>query len=254
MLKALRACARDLGVTVPSAARYESWRASRGLGAPTVAHFRSRFGSWRKALAALLGGPEADPTRRRLLPSNSKFTEEAARSALRAFLAALRPGEPSTRWSYAQWASRQPRNADGTSAVPRSVYPFVRLFGFLGRGPRRPRACSLPCPVRTPAASPRPARAAVALRRAHRALGDPMTFAMFNAWAAEDRRRYAAGIDPEIPPAPSATSVRRLFGGWHPAVRKVLVAPFLWAGALGELRQRLRSRWGLHRPEEVLEL
>jgi hypothetical protein len=43
MLEALRACARDLGVTVPSAEKYESWRASRGLGAPNVAQFRSRF-------------------------------------------------------------------------------------------------------------------------------------------------------------------------------------------------------------------
>jgi hypothetical protein len=49
-----------------------------------------------------------------------------------------------------------------------------------------------------------------------------MTFAMYNAWAAEDRRRYAAGVDPDIPPALCATSVRRLFAGWHPAVRTVL--------------------------------
>jgi hypothetical protein len=243
MLEAVRACGRDLGVTVPSAAKYESWRASRGLGAPTVAQFRSRFGSWRKALAALLGGPEADPTRRRLLPSNPKFTEEAVRSALRAFLASLAPGEPPTRWSYAQWASRQARNADGTSAVPRSAYPFLRLFGswdaaLAAEGVQPPLPRQHACRVAASRNS-----AAIALRRAHRALGDPMTFAMFNAWAAEDRRRYAAGIDPEIPPAPSATSVRRLFGGWHAAVRKVL-----GDGVLLSARGRPRS-WGLSQLE-----
>lgn len=222
MSEALGTCARDLGVTVPSAAKYASWRASRGFGAPTIAQFRSRFGSWRKALVALLGGPDADPTRRRLLPSNPKFTEEAARSALRAFLGSLPPGDPATRWSYAQWASRQPRNTDGTTAAPRSASPFVRLFGSWGaalaaEGVQPPLSRQHACRVAASRKS-----ATIALRRGHRALGAPLTFAMFNAWAADDRRRFAAGIDPHIPPALAATTVRRLFGSWHAAVRAVL--------------------------------
>src|SRR5262249_1716122 len=91
MREALVACATDGKIGIPSAARYDRGRtpAPAGVGAPTVQQFRSMFGSWANAQAAVLGLPETDPLSRRLLPYTPVFTREEVSDALREFHASL---------------------------------------------------------------------------------------------------------------------------------------------------------------------
>jgi hypothetical protein len=136
MRDALVACARDIGVTVPSAGRYERWRASSPsfAGAPTLGRFRRRFGSWSKALSSLLGEPETDPTVNRLLAHHPGFSsrEHCGRSAhsTRVWprmsfrrLVRTRSGPP-------------PRRGIATEG-PGSRRPATRLIATLGPGPQR---------------------------------------------------------------------------------------------------------------------
>ena len=120
MRDALAACARELGVAIPSVAQYEGWRVGSptGVGAPTSAQLRSACGSWSKASSMLLDAPEADPTRRRLLVHGGRFTEEQALQAVRTFLAGLAGDERPTISRYLEWAAVVPRDADGRTRVP----------------------------------------------------------------------------------------------------------------------------------------
>ena len=66
--------------------------------------------------------------------------------------------------------------------------------------------------------------------------------------------RFAGGEPRGLDPALAAVALARGGLGREQRLGEALVAPFLGACTLGELRQRLRGRWGLHRPEQVLEL
>ena len=225
MREALRACARELGVAVPSAAQYEAWRVGSptGVGAPTIAQLRSACGSWSKALALLFDAPEADPTRRRLLAHGGRFDRGAAVRAVRDFLAWLPPDEPPTFSRYREWSSCVPPDEDGRTRVPSKEQPFIRLFGSWTRALRVAGVE----PSRLRIQRTRRARyftrddLLAALQAAHAELGEPLSRARYDAWVHE-RDRQAKGDDSELQPAPLSATISNKLGGWRRASTTVL--------------------------------
>jgi hypothetical protein len=225
MRGALRACAGELGVAVPSAAQYEAWRVGSptGVGAPTIAQLRRAGGSWSKALVLLFDAPEADPTRRRLLAHGGRFNQGAAVRAVREFLAWLPPDESPTLSRYLEWASRVPRDEDGRTRVPCNEQPFNRLFGSWSSALR---AAGVE-PSRMHIQRARRARRftrddlLVALGAAHAELGDPLSRVRYDAWVHE-RDRQADDEDARFQPAPLSATISNKLGGWRRACATVL--------------------------------
>jgi hypothetical protein len=225
MRGALRACASELGVAVPSAAQYEAWRggSTAGVGAPTIAQVRRACGSWSKALVLLFDAPAADPTRRRLLAHGPRFNQEAAVRAVRDFLAWLPPEESPTFSRYLEWASCVPRDDDGRTRVPSNDQPFIRLFGSwndalhaVGVEPSRLRIQR----VRRASRFTRDDLVA-ALQAAHADLGEPLSRARYDAWVHE-RDRQAHEEDSRFQPAPLSATISNKLGGWRRACATVL--------------------------------
>jgi hypothetical protein len=231
MGEALRACAGELGVVVPSAAQYEAWRMASpsGVGAPTIAQLRRACGSWSKALVLLSDAPEADPTRRRLLLAHGRrFSEEAALRAVRKYLAWLPKDELPTLSRYLEWASCVPRDEDGRTRVPSKDEPFIRLFGsWIGAL----RAAGVE-PSRMHVRRARRARrftrddVLAALRAAFAELGEPLSRLRYDAWVRE-RDRQAGDEGSRFPPAPLSATISNELGGWRNACTTVLGANVL---------------------------
>ena len=227
MRDALAACARELGVTIPSAAQYEGWRVGSpaGVGAPTTGQLRRACGSWSNALSLLLGAPELDPTRRRLLAHGIRFSQEQVLRAVGAFLASLPRDESPTQSRYLEWAATVPRDADGRTRVPCSGSPWRRTFGSWTAVLRA--AGAEPSLIRF-RSRPRARRgftredAVAALRAAHAELGEPLGTARYDNWGREIERRRACEPDANTAPVPTAHTVGRLFGGWWPALKSAL--------------------------------
>lgn len=226
MRDALAACARELGVAIPSVAQYEGWRAGSptGVGAPTSAQLRSACGSWSKASSMLLDTPEADPTRRRLLVHGGRFTEEQALRAVRTFLAGLAGDEPPTISRYLEWAAVVPRDADGRTRVPCNESVLIRIFGSWNAALRAAGAERSRIQLRSRPRARRFSRddAVAALRAAHADLGEPLGQTRYDDWVREIDRRRASEPDASISPAPTAHTVAKLFGGWRRAQTTVL--------------------------------
>jgi hypothetical protein len=240
---ALRTCARELGVVVPSAARYEAWRTAspRGVGAPTIGQLRRACGSWSKALVVLCDAPEADPARRRLLLAHGpRFSEEKALRAVRAFLAWLPSDESPALARYLEWASGKPRDQDGRTRVPCSEQPFVRLFGSWTGALRAAGVESSRIRVQRRRRAVRFTKdeAVAALVAAHAELGEPLSEERYDAWVRENDRR-ASERAWSFPPAPTSHTIRNLFGGWRAACAMVLGEnALLWACPAARFHRR----------------